>query len=161
MRYLLFVLLFLCGVSGQVWADDLKDDLRFIEVFSKSDKSNSELYIEAEKGNPEAQHQLGLRHYSDDGTSKDFAEGAKWLLRAAGQGHTDAQFRLGAMYWFGNGVPKNYEEAYFWSILAAVKRGKIAFSLRDGIEVKLTPSQIAEVQKRAKEWKPVVTQVKQ
>ena len=52
------------------------------------------------------------------------------------------------------GVPKNFVQAYKWYSLAATNGDKPAAELRDALAKQMTPAQIAEAQKLAREWKP-------
>ncbi len=58
-----------------------------------------------------------------------------------------------AMYVAGQGVPKDYVLAHMWLNLAAAKRVKKAGKGRDLLEILMTPDQIAEAQRLAREWK--------
>ena len=65
------------------------------------------------------------------------------------------------MYAIGNGVPKDYVLAYIWSNLASTRDPASEKEKRDKAEKirniptsKLTPAQIAEAQRLAREWKP-------
>jgi hypothetical protein len=51
-------------------------------------------------------------------------------------------------------VPQNYVQAHKWWNLAAVAGDKDAIKNRDIVAGKMTPAQIAEGQKLAREWKP-------
>jgi TPR repeat protein len=74
-----------------------------------------DLRREAEKGDAEAQYQLGERYYDERvrDPAKD-AEAQKWLQLAAAQGNAQAEDRLGWIYYHGNGVPQSYVEAANW-----------------------------------------------
>ena len=114
----------------------------------------------AERGSPVAQSNLGLMYYHSRGVSQDYAEAMKWFRKAADQGDADAQYSLGLMYAIGKGVPQDYVLAYMWLNLASTrdsawekeKRDK-AEENRKNLASKLTPAQIAEAQKLAREWK--------
>ena len=54
----------------------------------------------------------------------------------------------------GRGVPQDYVQAHMWWNLAAVKGNTDAIKNRDVVAAKMTPTQIAEAQKLAREWKP-------
>ena len=53
------------------------------------------------------------------GVSKDDAEAAKWIRKAADQGLAAGQFGLGSMYAHGRGVPRSETEAATWYRKAA------------------------------------------
>ena len=108
----------------------------------------------AEQGDAEAQSVLGLMYTLGLGVPQDKQEAVKWYRRAAEQGYAHGQFSLGVMYYFGEGVPKDHVLAYKWFNLAAAQGNKNAAELRDVLATEMTPSQIAEAQRLAKEFKP-------
>jgi len=81
------------------------------------------------------------------------------LKARADQGHAIAQSTLGYMYKIGQGVPQDYVQAHKWYNLAASKlTGRLrasATKLRDRVATKMTPAQIKEAQRLAREWQPV------
>ena len=113
----------------------------------------------AEQGATEAQNSLGFMYYKGRGVPQDYAEAVKWFRKAAGQGHSRAQSNLGLMYIQGIGVPQDYVQAYMWFNLAALRsppgaEHDIAVKNRDILAAKMTPAQISEAQRLAREWKP-------
>ena len=80
-----------------------------------------EYLIEARRGDPEAQYNLGLCYIHGNGVDMSYEEAAKWLEKAAKQGHADAQYNLGVSYLKGQGVRQDYTEAVKWFSLAANK----------------------------------------
>ena len=84
-----------------------------------------------------------------------------WYRKAAEQGNAFAQLNLGFQYASGSGVAREYVPAYMWFNLAVLRfdasdreyRDK-AMEERDQLAAKMTPAQIAEAQKLAREWKP-------
>lgn len=94
------------------------------------------------------------------GVRQDHAQAIKWLRRAAEQGHQAAQSNLGFAYRYGEGVPQDYVQAHMWLNLAAahaeiVGGHNIPGEARDSIiAAKMSPAQIAEAQRLAREWKP-------
>jgi TPR repeat protein len=90
---------------------------------------------------------------------KNLAEAIIWYRRAAAQGDVDAQIVLAAAYEDGIGVPQDYVEAHKWFNLAA---SGVSYEdmrddfrkRRDAIAQRMTPAQVAEAQKLAREWKP-------
>ncbi len=112
----------------------------------------------AEQGATEAQNSLGFMYYKGRGVPQDHAEAAKWFRKAAEQGHARAQSNLGLMYIQGIGVPQDYVQAYMWFNLAALRsppgaEHDIAVKNRDVLAAKMTPAQLAEAQRLAREWK--------
>ena len=58
------------------------------------------------------------------------------------------------MYYDGRGVPQDYVEAHKWYNLAAAGGIELARGDRDIVAEKMTPAQISEAQKLAREWQP-------
>ena len=85
------------------------------------------------------------------GVLQDYKAAAQWYRRAAEQGHVLTQLGLGLMYAQGKGVPKDYVHAHMWADIAASGGNKNAVELRNLVEKQMTPSQIAEAQKLARE----------
>jgi uncharacterized protein len=111
--------------------------------------------LAAEQGNAHAQDTLGFAYRDGVGVEQNYDEAAKWFRRAADQGNVDAQFNLGGMYELGNGVPQDYILAHMWFDLVASQRTRqYAIVSRERVETQMTPAQIAEARKLAREWKP-------
>jgi TPR repeat protein len=112
----------------------------------------------AEQGYPSAQFLLGKIYYGGYYGGKDFphdySKAAEWCTKAAEEGYTSAQSLLGEMYYFGRGVPKDYNEAYKWALLAEMNgdTGNIHQVLKEMLADKITPTQIAEAHKLAREF---------
>ena len=113
--------------------------------------------LAAEQGLAEAQASLGVMYYQGKGVPRDYAEVVKWYRLAAEQGYLLAQVVLGIMYHIGEGVPRDYVQAHMWYSLAAERRWHqldVMVSNRDDIEANMTPDQVAEAERLAREWKP-------
>ena len=90
---------------------------------------------------------------------QDDAEAAKWYRLAAEQGDAFAQLELGIMYADGEGVAQDYVLSHMWFSLAAAHLPadviqETAATQRYIIETSMTPAQVAEAQRLAREWKP-------
>ena len=72
----------------------------------------------------------------------------------AEQGDVNAQSLLGAMYHDGLGVPQDYVRAHMWLNLAAAQGIQDAVENRNLVAERMTPAQIAEAQRLAREWRP-------
>ena len=106
-----------------------------------------------EQGDSYAQRFLGASFYLGLGVTQDYAEAAKWYKKAAEQGDSGAQNILGAMYERGKGIPKDYVEAYKWFSISGESGSGYGHEYREKIgKRKMTPDQIAEAQRLAKEW---------
>ena len=97
---------------------------------------------------------LGEGHlYSNGlGCRKDDKDAVFWFLLAAKQGHGLALVKLGSMYEGGRGVTQDYVQAYKWYDLGARRNEKTGEPLRDELEKRMTPAQVAEAQRMTKEW---------
>lgn len=76
----------------------------------------------AERGDSEAQFQLGLIYATGEKVKKDYEKAFKWYLRAAENNHTEAQARVGWMYFaleYRGAVPQDYFESMKWMLKAA------------------------------------------
>ena len=87
------------------------------------------------------------------GVEHDDLEAVKWYRLAADQGFAAAQSNLGFMYAFGRGVPQDVVQAYMWLNLSAAQGYDVAIKNRDIVAGHMTPAQIAEAQKLARDWK--------
>ena len=110
--------------------------------------------LAASQGRASDQYNLGLMYYKGQGAPQNYAEAVKWYRLAANQGNSDAQFNLGVMYGTGRGVPQDHVSAHMWFNLAAAQGDTNAAKDRDTAAGFMTPAQIAEAQKLARDWKP-------
>jgi TPR repeat protein len=112
----------------------------------------------ADKGDARAQVQLGVLAFTGSGgVAKSASEAAKWFRLAADQGHLIAQFNLAVMHERGEGVPQDYVLAHLLYNLAASRAAPLDFhdraaKARDGLAARMTPEQVAEAQRLAREW---------
>ena len=106
----------------------------------------------AEQGRADGQYNLGDMYREGYGVPADYAEAVKWYRKAAEQGNATGQYNLGIMYYKGWGVPQNHVEAYKWYNLAATGGEKYVRKYRNSVAKKMTPAQITEAQKLAREW---------
>ncbi len=122
---------------------------------SKGDKAAlAQLTTRANNGDAAAQLNLGNLYVKGEGVPKDAALAVSWYRKAADQGDADAQNSLGVQYYAGVGVPKDLVLSYMWRNLAAAQGHGVAKLVRDYMEKKMTPAEIAEAQKLSSEWKP-------
>jgi TPR repeat protein len=85
---------------------------------------------------------------------RDYANAVRLIRPLAEQGNANAQYNLGVFYDNGLGVPQDKVRAYMWFTLSAAQGREGAAAFRDLIARRMTPAQIAEAQKLAREWKP-------
>ncbi len=118
----------------------------------------------AEKGHTSAESLLGEMYLEGKGVPQDWMKASVLFRNAAEKGDAAAQFKLGKLYANGQGISKDIVLAHKWVNLAASQLSeKIlwqrqilgpAQKVRDLLAKKMTPAQIAEAQRLAREWKP-------
>lgn len=108
----------------------------------------------AEQDHAKAQNNLGALYARGRGVAQDNAEAVMWYCKAAEQGNDAAQFNLGNMYGKGLGVPRDMVQAHMWWNLAASQGDKETTKNRAYAADEMTPAQIAEAEKLAREWRP-------
>jgi hypothetical protein len=108
--------------------------------------------LAAEQANAYAQFNLGIMYSNGAGVPQDDAEAVRWFRLAAEQGHAKARFSLGIMYNNGRGVPQDKVLAHMWFNLASAAGNDLGTENRDAITRIMSPAEIAEAQKLAREW---------
>lgn len=88
----------------------------------------SELLTRAQRGEADAQNQLGIHYSESQGLSQNYQEAKYWFKKAADQGHAGAQVNLGTLYSLGQGAPFSDPMALFWFQKAAEQRNALAFA---------------------------------
>lgn len=92
------------------------------------------------------------------GMPKDYQEALRWCRLAADQGHGPAMFVIATYYEKARGVNKDIVQAYQWYNLAAAHGHEDGAKWRDRLATNMTPTQIAQAQFLARNWKPKVHQ---
>ena len=120
-------------------------------VPQNSEKALKYYRLAAEQGYADAQNNLGVMYDQGEGVSVNYNEAMKWYLLAAEQGNQDAPNNIGVMHMIGLGVPRDFFKAHKWFSIAGAKDFE-ARSNKKFIERRLTPEQIAESERLAREW---------
>lgn len=123
---------------------------RAVELYKKS----------AEQGFMMAQSNLGYMYDYGLGVPKDKGEAISWYRRAADQGYPGAMMNLGISYITADGVERDIPRAYMWLDCArwltqfdADKKTKwMIRGALNRLENRMTPEEIHEGEKLAKEW---------
>jgi len=110
--------------------------------------------LAAEQGGAEAHFNLGLMDYDGQRSPRDYRGAVESYRLAAEQGGATAQYGLGFIYANGREVPRDHVQAHMWFNLAAASGFTPAAEERDDLAEKMTPRQIAEAQRLAREWTP-------
>lgn len=93
------------------WAVDGIEISKAAPIVGSVESAVHSLREKAERGDANAQYELGKMYATGKGAEKDVVEAVKWLKRSAEQGFAKGQHRLGVMYWSGQGVERNDREA--------------------------------------------------
>ena len=116
--------------------------------------------LAAENGIVTAQLIMGARYNEGRGVPKDPGAALNWFKKAANKGAAYGQFSLGLMYAGGLGVRQDKVQSFKWFTLAAAvfpessKQRDQAVYNANQVAAKMTPPEIAEAQRLAREWKP-------
>ena len=116
------------------------------------DADAADCRVKAEQGNANAQYLLGLMYNNGQGVIQDYKEAVKWYRLSAEHGNGEAQSNLGVMYDNGQGVVQDSVMAHMYWNIAGASGDENAIKNRGIAEKKMTPSQITEAQKLAREW---------
>ncbi len=144
-------------------ADQGNADAQFnIGVMYRNGQGVSQNYAEsfkwyqsaADQGYLKAQMAVASMYHAGQGVQQNDAEALKWFGKAADQGNTDAQELVGFMHLHGKGTPMDPLRAYMWFNLSAWRGNNDAAKYRDRTAYIMTPEQIAEAQKLARDWRP-------
>ena len=139
-------------------ADPIEDGLG-AEQDNAAARRNLGIRVAAEQGSAVAQNTLGFMYQHGRGAPRNLAEALRWYRLSAGQGFGLAFFNLGGMYATGRGVPQDFVEAHKWCDLAASRvtgdRQKEYAETRDALAKQMTPAQLAEAQRLARDWQAV------
>jgi TPR repeat protein len=150
-----FSLYDLCA-NGKSTKQDCTDVAKWLAILANQE-DRSPLGLDSDFGKLSPFY-LGMLYEKGLGVPQDYAEAAKWYRTAADRGHSGAQMALGYLYIVGKGVPQDFVVAHMWTNIAASRSPAELQALyaqqRDRIATMMTPAQIAEAQRLAREWKP-------
>lgn len=115
-------------------------------VFNSTPDKKSKTFQKGEKS-----FQKGNLYFDGDKVPQDFAQAIQWYRQAAEEGHYQAQHKLGLLYYQGQHIPQDFVQAYMWLLLASAQGKKEAVEAREQVMKHLSPPQIEEAQRRARE----------
>jgi TPR repeat protein len=139
----------------------LRSSESFPEPRAKGDGVEKRLLQAAEAGDALAQCNLGILYDNGLDDNGYIVEGGRpqavrWLLAAAEQGLPRAQVKLAEVYADGPDISGSHATACGWFLVAAMGlRGVHRHNARSGYEriaSHLTPAQIAEARRFARDW---------
>ncbi|HJT20653.1 MAG TPA: tetratricopeptide repeat protein [Nitrospira sp.] len=129
---------------GIVYSEGLQDYSQAKRWFEKA----------AEHGHTGAQVNLGTLYLQGNGAPQSDQMALFWFRRAAEQRDPLAFAKLGLMYAQGRGVPQDFIKAHMWYNLSAAHGEKRAAETREALARQMTPAQVAEAQRLARDWAP-------
>ncbi|MFZ6743829.1 tetratricopeptide repeat protein [Undibacterium sp. JH2W] len=105
-------------VTGNACADDFTDGVSYYEQGDFTSALAS-FKAAADKGNADAQFNLGLMFLNGEGVQQDYRQALNWFEQAASKGNVRAQVNIGRMYAKGKGMLSNHGIAASWFKKAA------------------------------------------
>jgi len=109
--------------------------------------------LSAESGHAPAQFMLGyILETGHGGVGKNLHRAAAWYKAAAEQGLPDAQLNLGLMYLAGRGVDRMMVLAHMWLAIAREFGDNRAVEALSLAEQGMSPLQIEQAERLAKQW---------
>ena len=84
--------------------------------------------------------------------AESFQNAYHGVSQLAEKGSSVSQYFLGIMYLKGSGVLQDFIQAHMWFNIATSKDHKKARGYLDKLTDRMSPEQLAEAQKRAREW---------
>jgi hypothetical protein len=110
------IILLLIPVFGALWVTFNQG----AEVVSPAETvSYDQMQSLADKGDAEAELQMGLRHTSAARGVKNDRISVQWFEKAAQHGQVEAQYRYGLALLNGQGIVQDYKTAFYWLEKAA------------------------------------------
>lgn len=112
-----------------------------------------------DQGHAKSQFGLAAASLQGSGTPKDVNLAAELARKSADQGDPAGQYLLGTLYLQGAGVSKSIPDAFVWFCLSTTgdnpRMTAEARKICDGLRPMMTPSEVAEGEKRIAAFKPV------
>jgi len=108
--------------------------------------------LSAMQGYPDGLYKLCEMSEEGHGLPQDYQEALRWCGLAAESGQGRAMFMLGRLYHMAHGVPQDFVRAHMWYNLATANGYAEAKKWRDRLADDMSPSQIAQAHKLAREW---------
>jgi TPR repeat protein len=101
-----------CAIFVAVTIMVISSKLAFSSDLAK--QTIDQLKIEADKGDPPAQYELGCKYYYADGVPKDNVQAVQWWQKSAEKGDLSADVALGFAYEKGVAVKQDFGQAVKW-----------------------------------------------
>ncbi len=108
----------------------------------------------AARGLGDALYRLALLYDAGRGVEQDASKAAVLLERASARSNAQARTALGRKYYTGDGVSMDPVVAYMYLTLGAGLGDNSGAGIMNQIELELTPSQLDEARRLARNWRP-------
>tara|TARA_R110002072_G_scaffold234781_1_gene392375 strand:+ start:85 stop:489 length:405 start_codon:yes stop_codon:yes gene_type:complete len=106
----------------------------------------------AKQGDANAQYYLASMYALGMGVPRNLKTAAEWARLSAEQGNATAQTTFGLMHVSGEGgITQDITRAHMWLSLASSGGDRMAASLQSRVAKQMTPDQLEEAQKLARE----------
>lgn len=145
--------------DGKIVPQDRGEGLRWLrKVAEQGEEATGDITVLSDI--EDARTRLGMAYWYGSGVKRDYTEAVKWHLKAAEQGDGLSQQAVAEAYAEGKGVKKDHVQAHKWANLAAVSNARFPSQQRESEKLRaflaseMTPAQIEEAEKLAREWKP-------
>ena len=114
--------LLISTISFAQTATELNEQAK--SLLAKQDFKNAVPIIQkaAEKGNAEAQYNLGICYQQGVEMQQSDSLANSWFLKSATQGWKDAQYKIAYSFATGRGGAKDDKMAFYWSVKCAQQR---------------------------------------
>jgi hypothetical protein len=115
----------------------------------------------ADAGKIDAIFTMGIVYEGGIGVPRNGAEAFSWYKKSAERGFYAGQLKVANMYAKGQGVKKDIAQSYLWYAIAertAPRANNDRYEIpiiKDKLASLMTKEQVAEMDRRAKAWKPV------
>ncbi len=143
-------------LSAEQGNAEAQNNLGLVHQYGRSIPHNNEIAakwyeLAANQEFADAQYNLGLMYYTGKGVSFDRDIAYRLWRLAAEQGDAASQLMLSAGHYSGQDIPQDYVKALMWANIVSDSEPDRAFAFQHWTAEQMTPSQIAEAEKLARE----------
>lgn len=100
-------------------AEELNEQSKKLLQAGEIEKAIPIMKQSAEKGNAEAQYNLGYCYHFGTGVEKDNKKAIEWYSKSADQGFNDGLYQMMMAYGNGDGIEQNLEKAFYYALKCA------------------------------------------
>ena len=114
-------------------------------------KKFEEAKVKAEKGDADAQYQVGVMYRDGKTVNADLKQAFRHFKKSANQGHVMAQYELGILHLHGKGAKRDAIAAFTWLNIAGANGSRMAAEALGKFPERLTNDQISKADALARE----------